>query len=95
MELAIEKFGLNLFKQKLMDFTLKDLEKLKINNLKPIIDFLKDINITLNLTPDYTMRECISKMKLNESGKKKSKSKSKKIGRINISLFTAALTNSL
>ena len=77
MELAIEKFGLNLFKQKLMDFTLKDLEKLKINNLKPIIDFLKDINITLNLTPDYTMRECISKMKLNESGKKKSKSKSK------------------
>ena len=77
MELAIDKFGINIFKIKLMDFTLKDLERLKIKNLKSIIDQIKEINIKLNLSSDYTMRESISKMKLNESGKKRSKSKSK------------------
>ena len=77
MELSIDKFGLDLFKKKLNDFTLKDLEKLKIKSLNSIIDFLKEINTNLNLSSDYTMRESISKMKLNESGKKKSKSKSK------------------
>ena len=77
MELAIDKFGINIFKIKLMDFTLKDLERLKIKNLKSIIDQIKEINIKLNLSSDYTMRESISIMKLNESGKKRSKSKSK------------------
>ncbi len=75
MELAIEKFGLNLFKKKLVDFTLKDLEKLKINNLKSIIDNLNEIKENLKLSSDYTMREYISKMKLNENNKKKSKSR--------------------
>ena len=77
MELAIDKFGLNLFKKKLMDFTLKDLERLKINNLKPIIDSLKEIKTNLNLSSDLTMYEYISKSKLNESGKKKTRTKSK------------------
>ena len=76
-DLAIEKFGLNIFKQKLMDFKLKDLEKLKIPNLDSLLDPLKQFIQTLNLSSDYTMREIISKMKLNESGKKKSRSKSK------------------
>ena len=75
MELAIEKFGLNLFKKKLVDFTLKDLEKLKINNLKSIIDNLNEIKENLKLSSDYTMREYIFKMKLNENNKKKSKSR--------------------
>jgi len=80
-EIAIEKFGIDIFKQKLMDFTLKDIEKLKINNLKPMIDYLKEINNSLNLSPDYTMREIISRSnsnKPNEEGKKyKSKNKSR------------------
>ena len=77
MDRAIDKLGINIFKQKLMDFTLKDLEKLKIKNLNIIIDYLKQINLTLKLSSDYTMREIISKMKSNETSRKKSKSKSK------------------
>ena len=77
MEQAIDKLGLNIFKPKLMNFTLKDLEKLKIKNLNIIIDYLKQINLTLNLSSDYTMHEIITKMKSIESGKKKSRSKSK------------------
>ena len=77
MEQAIDKLGLNIFKPKLMSFTLKDLEKLKIKNLNIIIDYLKQINLTLNLSSDYTMHQIITKMKSIESGKKKSKSKSK------------------
>ena len=60
-----------------MDFKLKDLEKLKIPNLDSLLDPLKQFIQTLNLSSDYSMREIISKMKLNESGKKKSRSKSK------------------
>ena len=80
-EIAIEKFGVDLFKQKLMDFRLKDIEKFKLNNLKSTIDFLKEINKNLNLSSEYTMREIISRLnsnKPNEEGKKyKSKNKSK------------------
>ena len=80
MELAINKLGLKIFKEKLMDFSQKDIEKLKIRNLKQITDFLKEINNNLNLSPDYTMRESISRMnsnKPNEEGRKKSKSRSR------------------
>ena len=77
MDQGIDKFGLNIFKQKLMNFKLKDLEKLKITNLKPLLDNIKEINTNLNFTSDYTVHESLSKMKLQESGKKKSKSKSK------------------
>ena len=81
VETAIKKFGINLFRQKLMDFTQKDIEKLKLKNLKPITDYLKEINNNLNLSPDYTMRESIARLnsnKPNEEGKKnKSRSKSK------------------
>ena len=80
MDLAIEVLGINIFRQKLIDFTLKDLEKLKIKNLKEIIDFLKEINNNLNLTSDYTMRESISRMnsnKPNEENRKKPNSGSR------------------
>ena len=54
--------------------------KLKIKNLKEIIDFLKEINNNLNLTSDYTMRESISRMnsnKPNEENRKKPNSGSR------------------
>ena len=73
MDLAIEVLGINIFRQKLIDFTLKDLEKLKIKNLKEIIDFLKEINNNLNLTSDYTMRESISRMNSNKPNEEKRK----------------------
>ena len=80
-ETAIETLGIDLFKQKLMDFTLKDIEKFKINNLEPIVDYLKEINSNLNLSSDYTMRESISRLnsnKPNKEGKKyRSQNKSK------------------
>ena len=80
MELAIDKLGLKTFREKLMDFSQKDIEKLKIKNLKPITDFLKEINNNLNLSSNYTMRESISRLnsnKPNEEDRKKSKSRSR------------------
>ena len=80
MELAIDKLGLKIFKQKLMDFSQKEIEKLKIKNLKPITDFLKEINKNMNLSSDYTMRESISRLNSNkpiEGERQKSKSRSR------------------
>ena len=80
MELAIDILGIKIFKQKLMNFSLKEIEKLKINGLKEITDFLKEINNDLNLSSDYTMKESISRMnsnKPNEDNRKKSNSRSR------------------
>ena len=78
MEQAIDKLGLNLFKQKLMDFSLKELEKLKIKNLKPVIDYLKEIVTNLKISNDYTMYEIITKStKKNSKSKQRNKSKSR------------------
>ena len=80
MELAIDKLGLKIFKEKLMDFSQKEIEKLKIKNLKPITDFLKEINYNFNLSSDYTLRESISRLnsnKPNEEEKNRTKSKSR------------------
>ena len=80
MELAIEVLGINIFKRKLMNFSLKEIEKLKVKNLKEIIDFLKEINNNLNLSSDFTMKESIERMNSNkpfEDGKKKSSSRSR------------------
>ena len=63
-----------------MNFSLKEIEKLKVKNLKEIIDFLKEINNNLNLSSDFTMKESIERMNSNkpfEDGKKKSSSRSR------------------
>ena len=66
VELAVDVLGLKIFKQKLMDFSQKDIEKLKIKNFKEITDFLKEVNTNLNLSSDYTMRESILRVNSNK-----------------------------
>ena len=76
VELAVDVFGLKIFKQKLMDFSQKDIEKLKIKNFQEITDFLKEVNTSLNLPSDYTLRESIARVnnnKQNEDTKRNGK----------------------